>query len=221
MAGPIMDNHGLIQGFFGDGIMALFDSSENAVRAGIEMTRGLARFNAERAAQGLRPVRIGVGVNTGKLTLAVLGSHGRISCNVAGDHVNLASRVETLTKTYGAVMLISNNVLDRLPSPPPFMLRQVDRVVVKGRRSAIDLYQVIDAEPPDQQAILLSTLDTYNRAVAAYYRAGFIDAGRSFAEALVANPADQNALAYLGRCRERSIEGVDGDWDGVERLAHK
>ena len=218
---PIYSNHGFIHEFFGDGTMALFDQgAADAIRAGIGMSRSVARFSAERQKAGKPAVRIGVGINAGPVTIGTVGVETRMTCGVAGDNVNLASRVESLTKSYKVAMLVSQHVVERLDDPHEFALRQVDRVTVKGRNAPVDLFEVVDAEPPEIADPKHATMACYSEGVAHFYGGEFIEAGGRFAECLVSNPTDRNALSYLARCREY-MEGAPSDWNGIESLDHK
>jgi len=218
---PISTNGGFIHDFLGDGVLALFNQGATpAVRAGVGMLRMIGEFSAERQKAGKREINIGVGINAGHVTLGTIGSTTRMNCGVAGDPVNLAARVESLTKSYGSALLISHHVVERLEQPDEFTLRQVDRVLVVGRSQPVELYEVIDAEPMEVADHKRATLSLYNAAIEHYYAAEFIEAGRLFAESLARNPRDQNALAYLARCR-KYMEGVPDDWSGVELLGHK
>jgi two-component system sensor histidine kinase ChiS len=218
---PIYSNQGFIHEFFGDGTMALFDQgASGALRAGIGMSRSVAKFSSERQKAGKPVVRIGVGVNAGPVTIGTVGVATRMTCGVAGDTVNLASRVESLTKTYKVSMLVSHNVVERIDDSAEFALRQVDRVMVKGRYTPVDLFEVIDAEPPETAELKRATLACYSEAIGHFYASEFIEAGCRFAQCLVSNPRDLNALNYLARCRQ-CMDGVPSGWTGVEALDHK
>ncbi|HYX05016.1 MAG TPA: adenylate/guanylate cyclase domain-containing protein, partial [Reyranella sp.] len=99
--GPVIRNHnGFIDKYIGDAIMALFTNADDAVRAGLAMLETLAAFNAERRPAGQPPIGIGIGINSGSLMLGTIGEKQRMEGTVISDAVNLAARVEDLTKTY-------------------------------------------------------------------------------------------------------------------------
>jgi two-component system sensor histidine kinase ChiS len=229
VAEPIHAHGGFVEGFSGDGIMAMFpgagggamDGADNAVAAGIGMGRALVGFNEDRARLGLATVDMGVGVNAGHITLGMIGQAGRLKCGVAGDTVNLASRVESLTKKYGVHMLVSDSVIRALSNPAAFAFRQVDRVQVMGRTSPVDLFEVLDTEAGYSAGARLSGLRQFNEAIELYYTAEFTAAGRLFAECLVLDPTDNVALRFLSRCHKYGVKGVDASWAGVERVQHK
>jgi class 3 adenylate cyclase len=163
MEAQIRGAGGFIDSFSGDEVMALFDGSPDAaVRAGVGMWRALDEFNRRSAALGQPELQIGIGVNTGPVVLGTVGSLSRIQCTVIGDTVNLASRIEQLTKTYSARFLIGENAVRTLKDPAAFPMRLVDQVAVAGKTAPIDLYEVIDAEGPERRQAKMATAGLCN-----------------------------------------------------------
>ncbi|WP_428663755.1 adenylate/guanylate cyclase domain-containing protein [Reyranella sp.] len=141
--GPVIrDHNGFIDKYIGDAIMALFANADDAVRAGLAMLGALDGFNEARRAAGLEPIAIGVGINTGLLMLGTIGEKDRMDGTVISDAVNLAARVESLTKEYGAPLLISEFTLQALADPKAYDIRPVDVVVVKGKTRPVGIYAV-------------------------------------------------------------------------------
>jgi predicted ATPase/class 3 adenylate cyclase len=139
----IRHHHGFIDKFIGDAIMALFPTNaDDALRAAIEMYSELKKFNVTRATTNQKPVRIGVGLNSGRLMLGTVGGSMRMDGTVISDAVNVAARMETMTKTVGANILISEHTRQRLSDPDSFDIRYVDRLHVKGRNEPVQVYQV-------------------------------------------------------------------------------
>ena len=140
----IRQQRGFIDKYLGDGLMALFPgTAEDAVRAALAMHRETARYNVALAERGLPPLRIGVGIHTGSLMLGVLGEAERLQGTVIADAVNLAGRLEELTRTYQAATIISEQTLQRLPDPAAYRTRLLDRVRVKGKYEEIAIYEVL------------------------------------------------------------------------------
>ncbi|MGQ3301647.1 adenylate/guanylate cyclase domain-containing protein [Reyranella sp.] len=141
--GPVIrDHHGFIDKYIGDAIMALFTNADDALRAGLAMLAALDGFNAERRAAGLEPIEIGIGINTGSLMLGTIGEKHRMDGTVISDAVNLAARIEGLTKDYAAPMLISEFTYRELSDPEASAIRPVDVVVVKGKTRPVAIYAV-------------------------------------------------------------------------------
>ncbi len=231
MEPAIKAHRGFVDNFIGDAIMALFDGSgvdgsdsggaKDAVDAGIAMQRALPAYNVDRLARGLMPVRIGIGVQTGTLTAGTLGGEHHIKCTVIGDPVNTASRIEGMTKMYGARFLIGEATKDALP-PGVFTLRTVDRVTPKGKDVPTTIFEVLDAEDVPIFDQRLRTLATFEEALALYYARHFKDAHRLLMD-LMADDDDDDALVaiYLSRCASFIAKPPGEDWDGVVNLKNK
>jgi class 3 adenylate cyclase/HAMP domain-containing protein len=150
--GPVIrDNHGFIDKYIGDAIMALFESADDAVRAGLAMLVTLDAFNAERTAAGRPAIGIGIGINTGSLMMGTIGEKHRMDGTVISDAVNLASRIEGLTKTYHVGLLISQDTLEALADPTAYDIRAVDVVVVKGKTHPVTVFEVARNSTPVTQ----------------------------------------------------------------------
>jgi adenylate cyclase len=148
MEGAIRDHHGLVLQFIGDEIEAVFGAPvpharhpELAVGAALEMRRRLTAWNTERAGAGRPPFRHGIGVHTGRVLAANIGSPDRLSYALVGDPVNVASRIQGLTKDVGADILVSADTARQLPAPRP--LEAVSAVTMKGKSTAVEIYRVI------------------------------------------------------------------------------
>lgn len=144
----IARHHGFIDKYLGDAIMAVFDRdshhSEDGLKAAIAMQETLAQFNDRRSQFNLvEPVRIGIGVHTGKGVMGTIGSDRRMDSTVIGDVVNTASRIEDLTKVYGISAIVSEALVQRLPEPQSYHLRYIDRVALRGKQQTTGLYEVV------------------------------------------------------------------------------
>jgi predicted ATPase/class 3 adenylate cyclase len=213
---------GFIDSFAGDEIKVLFDTgADAAVRAGIGMWRALEAFNERAAALGQPELAAGIGANTGPVVLGTVGGRDRIQCTVIGDTVNLASRIEQLTKVYGARFLIGEHTFRSLYEPQAFALRRIDRVAVKGKNVAVDLYEVIDAEAPARRAAKLATRALLRSAMEKYFGGGFDAARALFEQVSAVDPGDAVPRLFVERCARHLREPSAGEWQGFERLIHK
>lgn len=141
--GPVIAQHGgFIDKYIGDAIMALFERADDGVRAGLAMMAILERFNAKRQAAGAEPIVIGIGLNSGSLMMGTIGERHRMDGTVISDAVNLAARLEGLTKDYRVPLLVSQFTVDRLDDPEAYALRPVDTVVVRGRTQPVAIFEV-------------------------------------------------------------------------------
>ncbi|HEY9848465.1 MAG TPA: AAA family ATPase [Leptolyngbyaceae cyanobacterium] len=144
----INENNGFIDKYIGDAIMALFSGeADNAVKAGIAMLHCLVEYNQNRVNSGYEAIQIGIGINTGSLMLGTVGGQNRMDGTVISDAVNVASRVESLTKNYGVSLLITQSTYSRLKNPSQYAIRTLDTVKVKGKSEAVTVYEVFDCDP--------------------------------------------------------------------------
>ena len=202
----INQNNGFIDKYIGDAIMALFSGeADNAVKAGIAMLQGLVEYNQNRANFGCAPIQIGIGINTGTLMLGTVGGQNRMDGTVISDAVNLASRVESLTKNYGVSLLITQETYSRLENPSEYAIRTLDTVKVKGKSQAVTVYEVFDADPPEIKAGKLATLELFAEALAIYWEENFAEAARLFSECWRQNQGDRAAKIYWERCESALV----------------
>jgi predicted ATPase/class 3 adenylate cyclase len=222
IGGPIADAGGFIDSYNGDEIMALFPlPGLRAVSAGVSMQRALADFNRESIAGGGPSLEMGIGVNTGPLVLGTVGSQDRLKCGVVGDTVNTASRIEQLTKRYGAPFLIGEQTYRSLPASSGFSVRAVDRVAAKGKVQAMTLYEVLDAETDERRSAKESTRSMLDGAMTLYFARDFSGAGKTLAYAREMDVRDP-VLAILGeRCERYAITPPPDYWHGAESLDFK
>ncbi len=151
--GPVIRGHnGFIDKYIGDAIMGLFEQADDALRAGLAMLDTLAAYNGERQAAGLAPIRIGIGINSGSLMLGTIGEKDRMDGTVISDAVNLASRVESLTKSYDVGFLISQNTYGQLSGREARDIRPIDVVVVKGKTQPVTIFEVFERNDPAERA---------------------------------------------------------------------
>ena len=214
---PAVQRHeGIIDKFIGDAVMALFpDRPEKAVEAAIAMREALHYYNERRVKDGYEPIQMGIGLNTGLTTLGVLGHLERMESTVIGDSVNVAQRIEGLTKCYRVGILISEDVLANLEDPNAFSIRFVDRVRVKGRIRPISVYEVFDGDAPELAKAKLACLEMFEKAVAYYHLREIEQALPLFQQCLDATEGDTVAEIYVDRCR-RFL--ADGTYEGIGEL---
>jgi class 3 adenylate cyclase/GAF domain-containing protein len=169
MEPAIIENHGFIDKYIGDAIMALFSGeADNAIKAGIAMLERLKISNQDRINSGEQPIQNGIGINTGSLMLGTVGGQNRMDGTVISDAVNLASRVESLTKNYGVSLLITEQTYSRLSNPNNYTIRIIDTVKVKGKSQAVTVYEVFDADLPEVKDGKLKTLNLFTEALSLY-----------------------------------------------------
>ncbi len=203
MEPAILDNQGFIDKFIGDAIMALFGGdADDAVKAGLAMLNRLKDYNLDRAKSSYPPIQIGVGINTGDLMLGTVGGENRMDGTVISDAVNLASRVESLTKNYGVSLLITHHTFLRLKNPSDYAIRTIARVQVKGKSELVTVYEVFDADSPEVKAGKFATLDLFSQGRSLYQMERWVEAASLFQACLDQNPEDKVAQIYWHNCQK-------------------
>lgn len=224
-AAPVIREHGgFIDKFIGDAIMALFPGKPiHAIRAANALHDAVHALNLELSAEGKEAVKIGVGLHTGLLMLGTIGFEERMEGTVISDAVNLASRVEGMTKMYGASVLVSGDTLRGIDvaDQAEFHIRLIDRVQAVGKAEPVDVYEVFDALPTTGRIGRQETLACFETAFQHWQAGDFEHALSGFASVLAANPDDKAASLHHARCRRFLSEGSPPDWNGVMPLDQK
>jgi two-component system, sensor histidine kinase ChiS len=218
----IRAHKGFIDKYIGDAMMALFpESPDDAVRAAIEIQRQVIIYNQHRHNSNYAPITIGIGLHIGTLMLGTIGERERMEGTVIADAVNLASRLEGLTKVYGSGILVSEAIIDRLEDQKKYMYRFVDRVTVKGKTTVLSVFEIYEAEIESSVALKQQTLNSFQEALDFYYQKKFVSAQKVFEHILQINPQDPLAILYFKRSRKYRMYGVPEGWSGVEALDEK
>lgn len=205
---PVIHKHGgFIDKFIGDAIMALFPGgSQMAIAAAVEMLHTLEEYNGARVEKGWQPMRIGIGINEGRLRLGTVGGQERMSGTAIGDAVNLAARLEGLTKTYKTPLLISQYALAKMSDPSLFQLRFIDRQQVKGKSVPVGIFEILDGLDPEVRDRRQAGKTEFESALWLYYGERYPEAVQKLAQYLQTHPQDFVAQLYL----QRSMQGERG-----------
>jgi class 3 adenylate cyclase/ActR/RegA family two-component response regulator len=217
MADVIGMEDGIIDKYVGDAAMALFgvprsygDDADRAVAAARRMHRALKLMNELRGGPALG---IGIGLGSGPVIAGQIGAPDRMTHSVIGAPVNLASRIEGLTRAYGSSILICGETFRRLTRPVPTP-RKVDVVILPDRETATEVYEVFVEDPGDAATEWLGEFDAGFRA----YQAGeFVTAQQHFACVKNLNPHDMMAVVLAQRCRRLVLRSA-GEWTGAWKV---
>ncbi|MEM7179837.1 MAG: AAA family ATPase [Spirochaetota bacterium] len=221
--GPIIrENNGFIDKYIGDAIMALFAlSPEDGLRASIDMQLEIIKYNIHRKGQGFQPISIGIGLHTGMLMLGTIGESERMEGTVISDAVNLASRVEGLTKMYGASIIITDSIFRKIADPDVYFYRVLDRVIVKGKKEAVQVIEILNGQAEKRIDLFMETRQEFEMAINAYLLQEFAMAKELLEKVLQKNQNDKAAGLYLQRVEYYIEHGTPLDWQGVETMDSK
>lgn len=217
--GPIIrQNKGFIDKYIGDGIMALFPlNPDDAILSAIQMLEEVRKINAENP--NSHPIKIGIGIHTGDLMLGIVGENERIEGTVIADAVNLAARLEGLTKVYGSSILISHQTFYNLDNTERYDFRILDKVKVKGKNESVTVIEILNGRLPNSVQLILNAKMEFERGVAAYLMKDFAKAEQIFRKILEQNPDDIAMKLYLERAHHYAKHGVPLDWEGIESMS--
>ena len=220
MVDCIQREDGMLDKFIGDAIMAAFgipvgheDDTDRAVRTAIAMMRELSLWNRQRVAEGKLPVDIGIGLNTDNVVSGNIGSKKRMDYTIIGDGVNLAARLESACKQYGAHILISEFTNKMLRST--YYSRELDLVVVKGKTKPVAIHEILDYHTEESYPNMIDALRYFRSGLVKYRQMKWQDAIGEFREVLALNDHDKAALMYIGRCEHFIATPPSENWDGV------
>lgn len=221
----VVERHGgYIDKFIGDAVMCIWgaplddpEADRHAVEAALEAVQVLKAFNREVIAAefGLPQTVTRIGINSGLAVVGNMGSDTRFNYTVTGDTVNLAARLEGACKVYGSDILIGEETARGLARD--FLLRRLDRIVVKGASRPIKVYEPL-APRAGLDPDTLARARAFRRALALYDRRAFADAEARF-RAL--RDTDPSAAIYVERCKEYLVSPPPADWDGSFTMATK
>jgi adenylate cyclase len=229
MTAAVFENGGTLDKFIGDAVMAVWGNvrsqgkaqdSKCAARAALAMRRELKILNDKWFAQGIAPFAIGIGINQGDVLGGNIGSQEKADPTVIGDSVNLASRLESLTRTYATDILVGPTATEFLRDE--FHVRSVARVQVKGKTEPVEIATLIGAR--DDQTLdpeLLLRLRTYEEGFQKFRKRDFRAAKVCFSQFLEFYPTDHLAQMYLERCLEYEETPPDEAWNAVEVFRKK
>ncbi|HTZ95066.1 MAG TPA: adenylate/guanylate cyclase domain-containing protein [Terriglobales bacterium] len=224
MTNVLFKNLGTLDKYIGDAIMAFWGSpypqADHALRAcacAVEMQSTLTGLNQKWVADGHRPIAFGIGLNTGLVNVGNMGSDKRLSWTVMGDNVNLASRLEGMTKQYRTQVIISENTYREVKDH--YVCREVDKIRVKGKSQPVTIYELMGpmSELPRHQALLTK----FNQALAAYRTQDWRSAAGTLGELLAEFPDDGPTQILLQRSIEFMEAAPEPDWDGVYVMKSK
>jgi adenylate cyclase len=218
MTEVIQQKRGTIDKYIGDAIMAFWGAplsdSEHAIHgleAALDMQKRIRGLDRDFVKRGWPELHIGVGLNCGEMSVGDMGSKFRRAYTVLGDTVNIASRLEGLTKEYGVGILVTENIVQAAQG---FVYREVDKVVVKGRHDGLSIYEPIGkvGEVGETQ---LQEIDRFHKALALYRKQRWDDAEEMLKNLSYAAPENKLYKLYLKRIQHFRANPPGPTWNGL------
>ncbi len=228
MTAAVFEHHGTLDKFIGDAVMAVWgnvrslgvaEDAKSAARTALLMRRELRMLNQKWKDQGMAPFAIGVGINQGDVLGGNIGSQEKADPTVIGDAVNLASRLEALTRTYGFDILMGPNATKLVCDT--FHIRSVARVQVKGKTEPAEIGALLAERDQPFDEALLEALEIYEDGVRRFREREFAEAKDLLARFLQRYPEDLLARSYFERATEYETTPPDEDWQAVEVFKKK
>ncbi len=197
----IREQGGFVDKFIGDAIMALFPyPPDKAVQASIELQNAVKRYNTARDRAGYRAIDLGIGIHTGPLMLGTIGETNRMETTVIADSVNIASRLEQLTKIYGSKIIISRELLDKMDNKNDITYRTLGEALVKGKSQALGIMEILDDSNNDLDKKKIQVIAEFEAAVE-FIKYKNYKAARPLLEEILKNiPEDKAASFFLNQC---------------------
>lgn len=199
----ILSNNGFIDKYIGDAIMALFPGSpDDAIKAAIAMRLALQEFNSTLESEDR--IDTGIGIHFGTVMLGTLGSSNRLDTTVIGDSVNLASRVEGLTKVYSVPLLVTDDVIKHSLNQEEFLYREIDSVFVKGKTKPIVIYEILNTDPEDICDSKMNSYSIFFEGMQELRNKNSKSALEKFEECIRLSPKDTVAKYYYNLAKQEN-----------------
>ncbi len=223
MTVTVFKYQGTLDKYMGDAIMAIFgapleqnDHAEKACHTALDMVEALKDLQRSWEIDEVPEISIGIGINTGPMSVGNMGSNMLFDYTVVGDHVNLGSRLEKLNREYDTNIIISEFTHQYIRDQ--FICRELDIVRVRGRREPVRIFELLDREEPFHGWVTFKA--SFERGLVAYRSRHWDEAIGGFEEALKIRPGDGPAKLYLRRCRLFQKKTPSPQWDGVSQMRY-
>ncbi|MFW6366048.1 MAG: adenylate/guanylate cyclase domain-containing protein [Spirochaetota bacterium] len=218
----IEKNNGLINKYIGDAVLGIFGNPvplENhtlhAITAAVNMRERREYLNRDLQSRNLPTVDFGIGIHSGEVIAGNIGSASRMEYTVVGDNVNIAARLEALTKIYGVNVIASGDAVSMLSNDTPLTCREIDYVRVKGKLNPVRIFEVVDAEGERRRKLKMNCLDTFTEGVKRYRNREFGSARKLFEECSEYMPFDKVSRMYIKRCDTLLNNPPSEKWSGI------
>ncbi len=228
MTDIILRSGGVLDKYIGDAIMAFWgapidrpDQADVAVQSVLRMIERLEDLRRVFPTKGFPVIDIGCGVNTGLMSVGNMGSADRFAYTVMGDAVNLGARLESITKEYGVRAILSHNTVAKLADPHAYLLREMDDIVVKGKKDPVKIYELMHPAILSTESRVKDLISAFHEARVAYRAQNWALARKHLHSCLLIRPDDGPSKLYCERIDELERMPRIENWDGVHVFSHK
>ena len=222
----VIKNHGFVDKFIGDALMAVYgvpvkhgNDPLQAINSAIEMQRHLLALNQQNFFPN-HQLEMAIGINTGLIVAGNIGSRQKMEYTVLGDTVNLASRIETLNRVYGSNILITDSTYHAVKHHDHLLVREVDKVKVKGRKKSCTLYEIFNGCTSDQIRLKSKTMPDFEEGYYQYQQGHWENAKKIYQKVLAHNPEDVLTQFFSNRI-DMLIKNPPELWDGIYEFNQK
>lgn len=221
--GPVIrENNGFIDKYIGDSIMALFpDDVESSIDSSLKIHEKLEKYNADRLKCHYKSIKVGIGIHYGNLMLGTIGETERMEGTVISDSVNLASRLEGLTKIYGCSVIVSEKTLKKVSDPDKYQHRQLDTIRVKGKNELISIYQIFTKKELEVLSNSNILITNYEKGLEYYRLKQFSNATDILNKVLKIYPSDTPTKILLNKINILKNQDLDENWDAITTMMEK
>ena len=208
-------NNGFIDKYIGDAIMALFESSDEALSAMVKI------INLLKQDPSLLIKEIGVGIHVGPLMVGTVGEVERMDGTVISDVVNTASRLEPLNKAYGTHILVSEDILNQIPDRNKYKIRFIDHIYAKGKHEGLKIFEVYDMDPPEVVQKKDGIKESWDKGIECYRNRQFAESLEWFKKCQSIYPEDRSTAIYVQRTSDLIANPPDASWTPIAQLSQK
>lgn len=227
MEPPIQKHGGFVDKFIGDAIMALFEreserqSAHSAILAAVDMQRALVLYNKHRRKVSYPPIQTGIGIHSGEVMIGTVGSAERMDFTAIGNAVNISSRLEGLTKFYGARIIVSRDTMDLLEDRDIFKHRILDWLRVKGKKEPVEIYEILENDPVKVQDAKVKAETYIAHGLSYRHQKDFENAVKWFKKGALMFPKDEALRFHYQTCARLLSKKVARNWDGAIDMDRK
>ena len=202
--------------------MAIFPgNATHALTAAIEMQKAVQTLNENRSLLNKTPIKIGVGIHTGPLIMGITGDHERLDATTISDTVNIASRLENLTKHYKGNIILSEASLKNITDLDNFHYRHLGLVKLKGKENPLSIYECFSGTENPEFQKKMATLPIFKRGMTGYLNKSFEEAYDEFHQVLQIHPEDLTTRLFVDNIKHFINQGVPENWTGINEMHSK